>query len=106
MHPSTGKAVLDATVHLTAELPNQPEAPRIDTPATRNQGSNKLFYDTTLALPTAGRWRFTVQVQGAAGEGSAAFALTALPPTSSPWLFLGLAGMAIGFAVGWWLRRF
>jgi hypothetical protein len=104
MRPPTGEPVLDATVRLTAQSLDQPGA-RLVAHATREQGNSKLFYDTTLALPTPGRWRFTVQVQGAAGEGSAAFTLTAMPPASLPWLFLGLAGIAVGFAVMWLLRR-
>jgi hypothetical protein len=100
MRPPEKKPVLDATVRLTAQSLDQAEA-RLVSLAQRGQGSNKFLYDTTLELPTAGRWHFIIQVNGPLGEGSAAFMLTAVISSSWRWLPLALAGAAISLALVW-----
>lgn len=106
MRPPAEKPVLDATVRLTAQARDQAET-RLVTLAQRGQGSNKLLYDTTLELPTAGRWHFTIQVNGPLGEGNAAFMLTAVASSSRLGPLFALAGGATSLVLVWllWHQR-
>ena len=73
--------------------------------ATHEQATNKLLYAANVDLPTAGLWRFTVEVESALGEGKVAFeAEVAEPsPLSNPSLLLPLAPILL--LALWWLLR-
>jgi len=99
-----GELVLDATVLVQAQPVSQVGEILI-APATRDNAVNKLFYEADLTLPAEGQWRVDIQVNGAAGAGSAAFEIEALPPSPFNslvgfgwplWAGLGLALLAAG----------
>jgi len=103
-----GELVLDATVLVQAQSVSQVGEILIS-PATRDNAVNKLFYEADLTLPAEGQWRVDIQVNGAAGAGSAAFEIEALPPSPFNslvgfgwplWAGLGLALLA----AGWWFQ--
>lgn len=68
--------------------------------ASREDSVNKLYYESDLELPAAGRWQATIEVVGPAGEGSAQFDFEAYPPGLN-WTLVG-GGAAALLAAGWW----
>ena len=103
-----GELVLDATVQEQAEPVSQ-VGDTLSAPATRDNAVNKLFYEADLTLPADGEWRVDIHVNGAAGAGSAAFEIEALPPSPFNtvvgfgwplWAGLGL----VLLVAGWWLQ--
>ena len=99
---STGAAVTDPVVHITAAPVNAAGAP-IAAEATHDDAEIPIFYEADLELPTPGDWRFTVAVEGA---GTAAFTLS-VRPAGPNWLLLGLVGVGVVLVagVGWMLLR-
>lgn len=94
----------DAQVTITTE-PLGHAGPGGSYPATRDQADIKLYYAAKFNLPTAGQWRFTVDVQGPRGGGATAFALEAggASVISAPFLIALLLLVPLGIA--WWLAQ-
>lgn len=97
--------VQDARVLVTAEELEHFGA-AVEAPATQAQATNKLYYAAELDLPREGRWRFRVQVAGAAGEGMTGFEADVAPATllDRPLLLLALALLPVLLLV-WWRSR-
>lgn len=105
MRPFTAEPLLDAAVRVVAE-----SSVRRGTPSSagleRGVGGNLLLYHGELEVPTAGPWRITLTVEGPAGAGQAMFELEVRPPEPLPGLLLlGLVGVVIAGALGWFLAR-
>jgi hypothetical protein len=100
-----GNLVLNATVQVRVEPIGQ-TGDALIAYATHENAVNKLLYEADLDLPAEGQWRVTIQVEGPAGAGSAAFEIEALP-TSPSNIFLAVpwpvwAGLIVAvFAIGW-----
>lgn len=97
--------VQDARVLVTAEELDHFGAP-VEAPATHAQATNKLYYAAELDLLREGRWRFRVQVAGAAGEGTVGFEADVAPTTllDRPLLLVALALLPVLLLV-WWRSR-
>lgn len=106
---STGAAVTDPVIHITA-APVRAAGAGADAPiaaeATHDDAEIPIFYEADLQLPAPGDWRFTIAVEGAAGAGTTTFTLP-VRPAGPNWLVLGLVGVAVVLAagVGWMLLR-
>ncbi len=71
-------------------------------------GVGAVYYETDASLPTAGAWRFIIEVRGAAGVGAAEFTEELLLPRTVNWSLI--AGGALLFVllvalIGLWNRR-
>ncbi len=73
--------------------------------ATHAQATNKLFYAANVWLPSAGLWRFHVEVRSDLGTGTVSFEAEASEPglLSNPALLL-LAAPPAALAL-WWVWR-
>ena len=102
---STGAAVTDPVVHVTAVQVSGAGAP-IAAEATHDDAEIPIFYEADLEVPTPGDWRFALAVEGAQGAGTAAFTLS-VRPAGPNWLVLGLVGVGVVLVagVGWMLLR-
>lgn len=106
---STGAAVTDPVVHITA-VPVRAAGAGAGAPiaaeATHANAAIPIFYEADMELPAPGDWRFTVAVDGAEGTGTAVFTLS-VRPAGPNWLVLGLLGVGVVLAagVGWMLLR-
>lgn len=100
----TNDMVLNAQVSVVAEPMGQQGAGGTFV-ATHEQATNKLLYAANVRLPSAGLWRFTVDVRSDLGAGSVAFEAEASEPSllSNPaLLLLAVPPAALGL---WWLSR-
>ena len=106
---STGAAVTDPVVHITA-VPMSAAGAGAGAPiaaeATHDDAEIPIFYEADMKVPTPGDWRFAFAVEGAQGAGSAAFTLS-VRPAGPNWLVLGLVGVGVVLVagVGWMLLR-
>lgn len=96
--------VTDAQVQLRWEPRSQPQrAFTVDLPAQSTGGD--LFYEMDVAIPFADLWRVTIEVNGAAGSGSASFERPVVATHPINWWIVGgaSAGLAIlvGLIIGW-----
>ena len=103
--PNSTDLVEDASVSVVAQ-PTDGSLPARTFAATHEQATNKLFYAANVQLPAAGRWQFTIHVEGAAGQGEVSFGadvtesgLLNLPLTLPLLVLLPLAIVIV------WLRR-
>jgi hypothetical protein len=100
--------VLDADVQVELRSPTPPAFARSAT-ATHAGAVNKLFYATTLDVPSAGRWVLNAQVRSAAQSATVSCELAIEPPLGSIptfWPYLALPAAAIAlFALQQWIRR-
>lgn len=104
MRPQDSSPILDARVRVAAE-PIHGQENLISANASRSWG---LLYDADLYIPSDGRWRIDLQVEGKAGTGSTGFELEVKPPPKVNWQVMGatvvllLATLALA---GWWVIR-
>ena len=106
---STGAAVTDPVVRITATLVNAAGAGAgapIVAEATHTNATIPIFYEADMEVPTPGDWRFALAVDGAQGAGTAAFTLS-VRPAGPNWLLLGLVGVGVVLVagLGWMLLR-
>jgi hypothetical protein len=99
--------VLDAAVLVEAWSTGMGEK-LLSTPATTEQSTNKLFYETDFVLPETGPVEITIRVSGAAGEGQAGYTTEVAAAQNTSWLYSLLAGVGVlAFALLWraWTKR-
>jgi hypothetical protein len=60
---ATGKPRLDGRIWVRAEALDHP-GPRVEHLATREAATNKLLQSALFELPTAGRWRIAIEIEG------------------------------------------
>lgn len=86
--------VTDATVvvHL---LPVGQEAAPITVPAVLQVQLGSYYYEADATLPTAGDWRFTIEVTSGLGVGSAAFVGAVADARKVNWLLIVAAGIIL-----------
>ncbi|MBX6754346.1 MAG: hypothetical protein IRY86_08950 [Thermorudis peleae] len=102
--PDTQDVVNDATVTVTM-TPVGDESAAKTFPATHDQATNKLYYAANIPVDRAGRYHFTVTVQGADGSGTVSFDADVVRGTPSiwrSWWFWG-AVVILEIPVLWWL---
>ncbi len=99
------QTVLDAEVGLRISRPGETD---IVLPATRAQAVNKLLYAAYPALPSAGDWRLTVQVNLRGQPIEAEGMITVLPRQPAArkyWLYLALVPLGVVlFVINQWLK--
>lgn len=84
--------VADAVVSVTL-IPVDPPGEPIPV-ATEPWSLSAVYFEADATLPTAGLWRFMINVTSPAGQGQAAFALTVLPARALNGSLLAGAGLA------------
>jgi hypothetical protein len=100
-------AVLDAAV-LVEVWSRETGEKLLSTPATTEQSTNKLYYETDFVLPETGPVEITILVSGAAGEGQAGYNTEVVAAQNTSWLYLILAGVGVlTLALLWraWTKR-
>jgi hypothetical protein len=99
--------VLDAAV--LVEVWSRKTGERIvATPATTEQSTNKLYYETDFILPEAGAVEIRIQASGPAGEGQARFNTDVRTAANTSWLYPILLGVGVlAITVIWraWSKR-
>lgn len=107
---STGaldEPVTDATV-LVQLFPVAQNGVSRSTPAVLQEQLGQSYYEADATLPTTGDWRFTIEVSGALGVGSASFVATVAAARTINWFWLAAAALlllcALGL-IGFWNRR-
>lgn len=98
--------VADAVVTVTLTPLDPPGEPI--TVATEPWTLSAVYFEADATLPTAGLWRFTINVTSPAGQGQAEFALAVLAARTLNGPLLGWAGLAfvlLLLLVGWRNRR-
>jgi len=71
-------------------------------------GVGAVYYEADARLPTAGQWRFIIDVQGDAGAGTVEFTEELLPIRRVNWRLLGAGGGAfllLIVLIGMWNRQ-
>lgn len=73
--------------------------------ASADNSANRLLYAAIFEnLPTDGRWRGLVSVDGPAGAGKGVpFEVEVMPPAPFNWLWPGIGGMVVLLLV-WWVH--
>jgi len=105
VQPGSNEPVLDAAVQMVV-LADGSETAVISGPATTAQSVNKLFYEADFAAPAeSGRYQVQTQVRGPEGEGAVSFALTVEAAQRSNMLLIGLGGVLLVAAAGFFLSR-
>ena len=99
-----GAPVLDAQILITMQAVAQ-DAPAVSALATTEQSVNKLFYETDLNILRPGLYLTTVEVAGPEGEGALSVEIDVLAPSPVNWFLLGLVGLALVLALGWWRKH-
>jgi hypothetical protein len=95
-------AVLDAAV--VVEVWSGESGERIlASPATTEQSTNKLYYETDFILPDSGLVEISVKVSGPAGEGQAGYQTTVEKAQSRAWLRFVLVGLGVLAMVAVWI---
>lgn len=92
-----GSPVLDAVVQVRYESLDR-DGEGLVAAATHEGAANKLFYEADLELPSTGRWKATISVEGPEGPGSTGFEAQVSAPKAFNWVYvvgLGLAGLVI-----------
>lgn len=89
---------------LVGAVPLDHPGPELRLEATREQADDPRYHAAKFALGHEGRWRITVEVEGAFGAGSADFELRAREQgvLGHPLVLSLLALLPLG-ALGWWL---
>lgn len=98
--------ITDATVNITLQPVDQ-EAASLQVPALLQQQLGSYYYEADATLPTAGDWRFTIEVSGTLGAGRVAFAGAVSPARQINWTLVITAGvLLVGLLVliGVWNR--
>jgi len=101
MDPATERPITDVRVALRGERLDGGEAVAR---TAAEAGRNRFGFHGDLGIPVAGRWRFTVAVEGPGGRGETAFELDVRPPRPLIWSLL--PGILVALALfGWLLTR-
>lgn len=105
MEPETQTPIvtgLEVTVQLTAVAD---ESLSFTATALADNSTNRLLYAAVFEnLPTDGRWRGLISVDGPAGAASdVPFEVEVLPPAPFNWLWPGIGGLVVLLLV-WWVR--
>lgn len=97
-----GAPVLDAVVQVTVLAKSEATTAVLTVPATTEQSTNKLFYETDFVLPDSGTYTVVVAVRQAAGEGEVAFDLVVRPASNRwyGWLAAGVVALLAAWAIG------
>ena len=100
------EAVTDAavTVYLA---PTTGEVTPIALTAVLQEQLGSYYYEADATLPNSGEWRFTIEVSGASGNGSAAFVSEVLAARQINWYLIVIAGLllvALLGLIGLWNR--
>lgn len=94
-----GEPITNATVRVRFETLTQPgEVITVAAVATEFLGNT--YYEADLELPTTGEWRVTIAVQGALGEGSAAFVGEVMAARTLNWSLIASAGIGLLLLIG------
>ena len=104
---TVNEPITDATI-VVELLPIGQSSASLSTSAVLQEQLGQFYYEADAALPTTGEWRFTIEVSGALGVGSAAFVGTVSAARTINWfwwtgaalLLLCLLGL-----IGVWNRR-
>lgn len=88
------EAVTDATVTVYL-APTTGEIAPIQVVAVRQEQLGSYYYEADATLPTTGEWRFTIEVSGASGKGSAAFVSAVLAARQINWYLIVTAGLLL-----------
>lgn len=87
--------VLDAQVSISAEPFDQPGYSQTFS-ATHDTATNKLYYHANVVLPTPGRWKLAVRVDGPEGSASTTFETQVEQSRASPlFRYLSLVGLPL-----------
>lgn len=86
-----GQPVLDADVWVEMQLVGRETA--VAAPATTAQSTNKLFYETDLAVESIGTYATTVTIQGTQGRGEISLPVTVKEANPINWLWIGMLGL-------------
>ena len=98
--------ITDATVIITLQPMNQRDAP-LRVSAVLQQHLGSYYYEADATLPTAGDWRFTMEVSGPMGDGRVAFVGAVSPARQINWaLVITAGGLLVGLLalIGVWNR--
>lgn len=98
--------ITDAAVMITLQPVNQGDAP-LRVSAVLQQQLGNYYYEADATLPTAGDWRFTIEVSGMMGDGRVAFVSAVSPARQINWtLVITAGGLLVGLFVliGVWNR--
>lgn len=102
MRPQDSSPILDARVRVAVE-PIHGQENLISANASRTWG---LLYDADLQIPSDGRWRINLRVEGKAGTGSTGFELEVKPPPKVDWQVVGAtAVLVLAVLAAWWVIR-
>ncbi len=93
------EAVTDATV-IVYLLPEGEDAGALTVPAIRQEQLGSYYYEADATLPTAGDWRFTIDVSGVMGDGRAEFVSTVAAAREINWVLLTAAALLLLFLLG------
>ena len=89
------RLVLEAQVMITTEPLDQPGEPQTFA-ATHATATNKLYYHANLVLPTPGRWKLTIKVDGPEDSVSTVFETQVEEKSSLDFLrYLSLVGLPL-----------
>jgi hypothetical protein len=100
------EAITDATVTVYLAPTSGAVAP-IQVVALLQEQLGSYYYEADATLPTTGEWRFTIEVSGALGSGSAAFVSEVLAARQINWYLIIVAGLlliALLGLIGLWNR--
>lgn len=105
MRPQDGTAVLDVTPSVAAQVAGDPTS-SVTERAARGGGGTPLLYHAELELSRPGRWRVTVTVPPATGQGAASFEITAVRGGNlGPLLLAAVTGVFLAWMLGRRLTR-
>jgi len=73
--------------------------------AKSGSGINKLYYETDVEMPAAGRWEVFLAINGDEGGGSTMFEIEVEPPSTTRWI-LWVSAAVIGLTAAWSARAY
>jgi len=100
------EAVTDATV-VVSLAPTTGSMSPVQVIAVLQEQLGSYYYEADATLPNPGEWRFTIEVSGASGDGSAAFVSEVLAARQINWFLIIIAGLllvALLGLIGLWNR--
>lgn len=102
--------VTDADITVTfAPAPSQATpGETIRVQAVRQTLLNDYYFEADTSLPSPGLWQVNIEVDGAAGSGSAGFEIEALEARTVNWTLVAAAGavlLVLVILMGLWSRR-
>lgn len=103
---SLDEPITDATVKITLQ-PLTPANEPLQIVAVPQQQLGSYYYEADATLPTAGDWRFTIEVSGALGVGSASFVGQVAAARQLNWTLIVTAALLLAgllALIGLWNR--